>query len=394
MSNKLKVLHIIPSVSLARGGPSKAVIEMVSALRDNDVDAEIATTNDDAQNRLDLPLNKQTNYNGAPVIFFNRFSPTISAIREFAYSNGFRKWLNKNIHRYDIIHVHAIFSFCSSYAMYLARKKNIPYIIRPIGQLEAWSLSQSKFRKQLYLKLIEKKNIVNANSIHFTAHSEQQQSLAALQNTFANQVIPLGINIAPEIEDARQKMLSRWSLNPNVINLLFLSRLHPKKGLERLLNALSKAQGPAFQLIIAGEGDDNYKKSLINLIKRLGLNEYCHLVGFVEGNDKQLLLQGSDLFILPSYSENFGIATLEAMASAMPVIISNEVALSTEIKKYNLGWVTDLNEEELRKSIEQALTSSQRYKEIGAAAKDFANKNFNWSTQANKLKKLYSDNIN
>ena len=394
MSNKLKVLHIIPSVSLARGGPSKAVIEMVSALRDNDVDAEIATTNDDAQNRLDVPLNKQTNYNGAPVIFFNRFSPTVSAIREFAYSNRFRKWLNKNIHLYDIIHVHAIFSFCSSYAMYLARKKNIPYIIRPIGQLEAWSLSQSKFRKQLYLKLIEKKNIVNANSIHFTAYSEQQQSLAALQNTFANQVIPLGINIAPEIEGARQKMLSRWSLNPNVINLLFLSRLHPKKGLERLLNALSKAQGPAFQLIIAGEGDDNYKKSLINLIKRLGLNEYCHLVGFVEGNDKQLLLQGSDLFILPSYSENFGIATLEAMASATPVIISNEVALSTEVKKYNLGWVTDLNEEELRKSIEQALTSSQRYKEIGAAAKDFADKNFNWSTQANKLKKLYSDNIN
>ena len=282
----------------------------------------------------------------------------------------------------------------SSYAMYLARKKNIPYIIRPIGQLEAWSLSQSKFRKQLYLKLIEKKNIVNANSIHFTAHSEQQQSLAALQNTFANQVIPLGINIAPEIEGARKKMLSRWSLNPNVINLLFLSRLHPKKGLERLLNALSKVQGPAFQLIIAGEGDDNYKKSLINLIKRLDLNEYCHLVGFVEGNDKQLLLQGSDLFILPSYSENFGIAALEAMASAMPVIISNEVALSTEVKKYNLGWVTDLNEEELRKSIEQALTSSQRYKEIGAAAKDFANKNFNWSTQANKLKKLYNDNIN
>ena len=394
MSNKLKVLHIIPSVSLARGGPSKAVIEMVNALRDHEVDAEIATTNDDAQNRLDLPLNKQTNYNGAPFIFFNRFSPTISAIREFAYSNGFRKWLNKNIHRYDIIHVHAIFSFCSSYAMYLARKKNIPYIIRPIGQLEAWSLSQSKFRKQLYLKLIEKKNIVNANSIHFTAHSEQQQSLAALQNTFANQVIPLGINIAPEIEGARKKMLSRWSLNPNVINLLFLSRLHPKKGLERLLNALSKVQGPAFQLIIAGEGDDNYKKSLINLIKRLDLNEYCHLVGFVEGNDKQLLLQGSDLFILPSYSENFGIAALEAMASAMPVIISNEVALSTEVKKYNLGWVTDLNEEELRKSIEQALTSSQRYKEIGAAAKDFANKNFNWSTQANKLKKLYNDNIN
>ena len=82
------------------------------------------------------------------------------------------------------------------------------------------------------------------------------------------------------------------------------------------------------------------------------------------------------------------------MASAMPVIISNEVALSAEVKKYNLGWVTDLNEEELRESIEQALTSSQRYKEIGAAAKNFTDKNFNWSTQANKLKKLYSDNIN
>jgi len=231
MQNSIKALHVIPSISPSRGGPSKAVIEMVSALQDIGVVAEIATTNDDSNNTLDVPLNLKTQYNGVPVIFFQRFSPPINALREFAYSRSFKQWLKKNIHRYDVIHIHAIFSFCSSYAMNLAKKNNIPYIVRPIGQLEDWSLSQSKFRKQLYLNLIEKSNLENANAIHFTAKSEQQQALTFLPNLSA-QIIPLGVQFTKKEKNAKQKMLTHWSLKNDVVTFLFLSRLHYKKGLE------------------------------------------------------------------------------------------------------------------------------------------------------------------
>ena len=392
MQNNLKVLHVIPSVSSTRGGPSKAVIEMVSALQNIGIEAEIATTNDDSNNILNVPLNVKTQYKGVPVTFFQRFSPSINVIREFAYSNNFRKWLKKNIHNYDVIHIHAIFSFCSSYAMTLARKKRIPYIVRPIGQLEDWSLSQSKFRKQLYLNLVEKSNLENANAMHFTAQSEQQQALTFLPKLHAH-IIPLGIQFSKKVENAKQKMLTRWSLKNDMMTLLFLSRLHHKKGLELLLNSLSKIKHKPFQLIIAGDGNKSYKQSLEGLINSYQLNTNCHFVGFVKDVEKEILLQGCDFFVLPSYSENFGIAVLEAMAASTPVIISDAVALASDVKENQLGFVCRPNEESLYKTLRQALDSNDAINEMGQAAQQFARQNYSWKQQAEKLNTLYKSII-
>ena len=277
--------------------------------------------------------------------------------------------------------------------MTLARKKNIPYLVRPIGQLEAWSLAQSKIRKQCYLNLIEKENIVNASAIHFTAETEKKQSLAALNQPIKNNVIPLGINRSKDIARAQSKMTERWSLKSKTITLLFLSRLHPKKGLELLLKALTYMKQQHVQLIIAGEGDAQYTQSLIGLCQSLQLSEQCHFVGHVDGYDKQLLLQGSDLFVLPSHSENFGIATLEALASATPVLISDQVALSKEVKEHNLGWVFKLNEADLKQSLKLALDNQAQYKQLGENAKAYTRDNFNWSKQATKLIGLYQEVI-
>jgi len=192
--NSLKVLHIIPSVAPCRGGPSKAVIEMVYALRKAGVNAEIATTNDDGRNKLDVELKRLIQHRGVPIRFFNRVSPPVKAMREFIYSNQFERWLKSNITNYDVIHIHAVFSFCSSRAMQLARRNNVPYIVRPIGQLEQWSLAQSPARKKYYLKLIERRNLEAASVVHFTAPSEQRQALQLLPN-LPGKVIPLGLDL-------------------------------------------------------------------------------------------------------------------------------------------------------------------------------------------------------
>jgi len=173
---RLKVLHVIPSVASCRGGPSKAVIDMVSSLRKQEVDSEIATTNDNGRITLDISLNSLIVYQGVPVRFFARFSPPIHAVREFAYSISFSNWLSKNIDNYDVIHIHAIFSYCSTYAMSLARKKRIPYVVRPIGQLQKWSLAQSQTRKKWYLKYIERSNIESASMVQYTDDSELLES--------------------------------------------------------------------------------------------------------------------------------------------------------------------------------------------------------------------------
>jgi len=388
MPSQLRVLHVIPSVSPSRGGPSKAVIEMVSALRESGLDAEIATTNDHGNEVLDLPLNQLIEYKAVPVRFFKRFSPAINSVREFAYSKDFQHWIKKHISEYDLIHVHAIFSFCSTYTMYQARKQKVAYIVRPIGQLETWSLTQSGQRKRNYLRLIERRNLLGANAVHFTAESEKKQALDLIPELNA-EVIPLGINIPNKIQDAKRAMCAKWELSEDIPNILFLSRIHPKKGIEYLIQACKQLKQIDFQLIIAGSGDQQYLNKLRTLVTDLGLSKRCKFVGFVDGHDKDLLLQGSDLFCLTSHSENFGIAALEAMASGTAVLLSNEVALSEQVTPQSLGYTTDLNQQGITTTLEKALNQLDTTSVMSSNAQLFVEVHYQWSAISQKLTSLY-----
>jgi len=386
----LKVLHVIPSVAPCRGGPSKAVIDMVCALRKAGVNAEIATSNDDGESKLDVPLGELVKHNGAPIRFFNRVSPPVVALREFIYSYQFERWLKKNISDYDLVHVHAIFSFCSTKAMQLARRNNIPYIVRPIGQLERWSMAQSQAKKDRYLKLFEKQNLEQASAVHFTAISEQDQALKAIPN-LPGKVIPLGLDLPMEIRNARTKMEKRWKLKADVPTILYLSRLHPKKGLELLLEALSELKDLSFQLLVAGDGDADYVESLKHKTKKLKLHERTKFVGFVRSAEKSQLLQGADIYALTSHSENFGIAVLEALASGTAVIVSRQVALAEQVSKHNLGFVTELDPLDIREKLEFALTEIDLTRETGDHARDFVEQHFQWSQIAQRLNNLYKN---
>lgn len=389
MPSKLKVLHVIPSIAAIRGGPSKAVIEMVRALRKNDVDASIVTTTDNGDGELDVKTGKLLNYHGVPVHFFKRYSPSINAVREFAYSYDFQRWLKKHIAQYDIIHVHAIFSFCSTYAMYQARKQKIPYIVRPIGQLEHWSLQQSQQRKSLYLKLIEKNNLNSAKNIHFTAESEKKQALDLFPQ-LNSMVIPLGIDTPELIPNATIRMREHWALNNTDPTIVFLSRLHQKKGIELLLKAVSTLTEIKFQLIIAGDGDLGYTQSLKTMATELGLNTKCQFVGFIEGEEKNLLLQGADLFALTSHSENFGIAALEAMASGTAVVVTNEVALSEHVINHQLGYTTTLKHDDIVSTLKQALSARTITADMGLNARDYVKQHFQWDVIANRIRDHYA----
>ena len=383
-------------MATVRGGPSQAVIEMVSALRSQGVDAEIATTNDNGKDLLDVPLYELTDqlaeYGHVPIRFFPRFSPNIHTVREFAFSRSLTTWLWQNITEYDLVHVHAIFSYASTIAMAIARIKKVPYINRPLGQLCTWSLQQSKLRKQIYLKLIERSNLLHSQALHFTAQQELEE-FNLLKLNIPSFILPHGVQIPFPIPNAQERVRKLLQIPDRFPILLFMSRIHPKKGLEYLIAALSKLKEYDFALVIAGSGEPDYISQIQDLLITHGISDRTHLVGFVEGETKNLYLQGADLFALTSHSENFGIAAIEALASGIPVLITDGVAIAPMVQEQSIGYVTKLEINAIATKLErffqnfdQTVPNKQNYQQI-------ISENYSWQSISIQLAKIYKEII-
>ncbi|MCP9837697.1 glycosyltransferase [Cyanobium sp. N.Huapi 1H5] len=382
----MRVLHVIPSISPLRGGPSRAVIDMVAALRLQEVDAAILTTNDHGPGlHPDLVTGRWQQHQGVPVLAFPRWSPPVAALREFAVSPGLSLWLARHLKDYDLLHIHALFSYPSTSAMAQARWAGVPYILRSIGQLSPWSLAQSRGRKRLMLRLIERRNLQRAAALHFTTGAERDEA-AALGLAPPTLVLPLGVR-GPEPAAAA----SAIGDDTAPVRFLFLSRLHPKKRLENLLDALALLQrrrpDAPWELAIAGDGEPRYVAGLQERSCRLGLETRCRWLGFVEGEAKWRALQAADWYVLPSAAENFGIAAVEALAAGTPVILSPEVAVAADVERCGAGLVCGSDPEALAQALATALVRPSL--SMRASALNLAQMEFSWSTIALQLRDAY-----
>lgn len=388
----MKVLHIIASVSKVRGGTSQAVLDMVEALRFNNIDAEIATTNDDGDNLLDVPLQRCIEYKRIPIWFFQRFSPNFKPITEYAFSSQLTQWLCQNMAKYDLIHVHALFSYPSTIAMLIARSQNIPYIVTTHGLLCEWSLQQSTRKKQTYLKLIERANLNGSQNIHFTSQKEEQE-VSHLGLKASNFVLPLGISLPNNISDARYRLRQKLNIPRDEPVILFLSRLHHKKGLDYLIPALAKIAHHRFTFILAGSGTPDYEAEIESLLVAHGLRDHTRMVGFVEDETKDILMQGSDLFVLTSHSENFAVSVLESLAVGVPVLVTPGVALASVVKENELGYVPDMNVLAIANALEDYFNNPHLAKKMGDHAQKIIYNNYTWNHISNQLIGKYNQII-
>ena len=257
----LRVLHVIPSVSPKHGGPSVALPLFARALARQNVKVTIATTDDDGPGaRLDVPLDEVISRPGEPdYIYFRKNTEFYKISRTMA------RWLRHHVADYDIVHIHALFSFSSFAAARAARRARVPYIVRPLGVLNEWGMeNRRRFLKQWSLKIVELPILRGAAAIHYTAGAERREAAAAHPEivSLRSVVIPIPIAVVPGGEAAQ--VHKRFSVTASRRIILFLSRLHPKKGIELLLSAFQEIRGefPDALLVVAGSGEENYVHSL------------------------------------------------------------------------------------------------------------------------------------
>ena len=382
----MKTLEVIPSVSPAFGGPSEVVLNLTRAIRAQGVDAEIATTNDNFIGTLDIPLNQRVEYEQVPIWFFPRFPVRM---KEFLFSADISRWLWLNLRNYNLTTAHYLFSYAPSCLATMARLQNIPYGVRTIGQLTPWALAQGRLKKQVYTALIERHNLEHAAFLHCTS-SEEANDVERIGIKTPKVILPLGVTPSHSIPNAKIHLHHHYNIPKNVPIILFLSRLHYKKRPDLLIQVLGQLaiQNQPFHLILAGSGETKYVESLHQLVVQNNIQQQTTFAGFVTGKDKDLLFQGSDLFVLPTYSENFGIVLAEAMVAGLPVITTSGAQIATEITQAKAGVIAD-GESQLQIAIHQLLQSPSLRQELGDNGRRFALQRYSWSAIAKEFVTVY-----
>lgn len=383
----LKVLHVIPGVSPRDGGPSRAVFEMCRALRARGCETLIATTDADGRGRrLPVELGGEVEYEGVPTVFFPR-----QLSEAFKLSLPLARWLDANVGSFDAVHIHAVFSHACLAAARACRARGVPYIVRPLGTLNPWGLSRKTFRKRVMWRLSAGRMMRGAARVHYTTPEERllvEQSLGLGRGV----VLPLGVE--PEALHSsnghgrfRQAHPSLGS-NPYVLTL---SRLHAVKNLESLLEVfLALVKQPEFtdwRLVLAGDGEAEYVRSLRRLVRERGGDEHVLFPGWLSGALKTSALRGASLLAVTSHQESFGVGVAEALACGVPVLLSREVGLAAEVERAGAGWVTERTR--LACSLAEALRDGDERRRRGEAGSELASRRFSWPSLAAELIALY-----
>lgn len=326
----MKIIHFITSIDRSSGGTAM-YMQLLAKELGKIVELHVVTHN--SANPLKME------------------NCTVHFIKGDTYGRGMKRdWLNVlNEVRPDVVHVNCCWMPEIALAQRLAQKAGYKVALTPHGMLEPWILKRHYLTKKLpALLLFQKRAVRTADVIHATAESEKQNLLKLGYNKNIV-VVPNGVDV-----DAIE-MKRSWERTGNV---LFLSRVHPKKGINFLIEAAATMPDCGLKFIIAGESFGNYVEELKQMAKDKGVDAMFDFIGGVYGNKKWELFRNADLFVLPTHSENFGIVVAEALASGTPVLTTKGTPWQ-DLETYGCGWWTEVGTRPTVEALRNFLTKSE-----------------------------------
>jgi glycosyltransferase involved in cell wall biosynthesis len=380
-TRRLRILQVVPAYypAVRYGGPIRSVHGLSVALTARGHAVHVYTTSIDGAADLDVPLDVPVNLDGVTVRYF-----PVRALRRLCWAPTLADRLRRTIDEFDVVHLHSVFLWPTWAAAREASRAGVPYITAPRGMLVRDIIHQkNRMIKTLWINLIERTTFAHAAGVHVTAELEAEELRALHLQLPEINCIPNGVDIPtehlPMSAGPFGHLPSRYAL--------FVGRICWKKGLDRLITALQWI--PSIPLVIAGNDDEGYRAVLEDLAKSLGVAERLIFLGPVNDSLKWALYEQAQLFVLPSYSENFGNVVAEAMAMGCPVVVSPEVGIASLVQASGAGVVTDGMPERLAAAIRGLLTDDAQRTEMGRRGRETARARLSWSGVAAQMESLY-----
>jgi len=380
----MKILHVVASYLPARryGGTIVSVHGLCAALAARGHDVHVFTTSVDGATDSDVPHGQPVTLDGVNVWYFRS-----SLLRRIYRAPDLGAALDRETRNFDVVHTHAVFLWPLWRAARAAARAGVPYVVSPRGMMEEQLIRQkSPLLKSLWIATIERRNLEHAQAIHVTSHREGEE-LEAFGFSLPSLVeIPNGVDAAPQPAPALSPGLK--AMVGEEPFALFLGRIEWKKGLDRLIDAMSLATG--VKLVIAGNDEHGYQRFLEARALGRGVRDRVQFVGPVFGADKNALLAAAKVLALTSYSENFGNVVLEALSNACPVLLTPEVGLAPAVANADVGEVVEGRTAAIASALERLMADDARTAAMRPRARAFA-ATYAWPAVAARMEQLYGN---
>lgn len=375
----MRVLHVVPSLAARTGGPATAVLESARALVTRGVEVSIfatdmaATASAGDRRRISIADLPETPRDLDIHLF------PVAAPRRLAFSPGLARALAMEVHRYDVVHIHSLYLHPQFAAFRAAMRAGIPYIVSPRGSLDPYLRRRSRAAKSLASVLWQRRMLAGAAALHLTS-DEEARLVADVAPGVARCIVPNGLHCAgfatlPQGSAFR----ARHGIADDERVVLYFGRLSHKKGLDTLIRAFATLRATApCRLVIAGPDDEHLTPRLAALATQLGVADGVTFAGMQSGEARLEALAAADVWALPSHTENFGNAVVEAMAAGLPVVISPAVNIAPEIAAAAAGVVAAIDPAAFAREIGLLLNDDARRRDLSGRGREFAWR-YDWS---------------
>ena len=367
----------MPSLARAYGGPTQSLLAFLAASRSAGIDATVLAPHGPAEDlawvRGHLPSGVEVETFPATGVGHMKVAPAmLRRIRALGP-------------RMDAVHVHGVFNLVSDLGARAALDAGAPLVVRPFGTLSRYTFEYRRgWAKRIYFRILERPTLRRAAAIHFTTETERREADRPGMELGGKGIVvppPWSAPVPPpRVPSARAR------------TVVFLSRLHPVKAVEALIDAwpLVQAARPDARLVIAGDGPPEYLSRLRERVLQTTTEPRdVAFPGFVTGAAKAECLAEADLFVLPSYHENFGIAVLEAVAAGLPVVVSPDVQLASFVTEQGLGRVTERDPRALADTILGALDDEALRRRCATDGAAVIQRTFSPAAIGTQLRELY-----